>query len=142
MTRPLRIATRRSPLARAQAQWVATELARITGVEPVLVPVVTVGDTATGSLAVLGGTGVFVTAIRQALLDGDADLAVHSLKDLPTRDEPDLVMAAVPTRADARDALIGAGGLPDGFTKLPAAARVGTGSPRRAAQLRRLRPDV
>lgn len=155
MTRPIRIATRRSPLALAQAQLVAIQLVRSTGVEPVMVPVVTAGDTATGSLTALGGTGVFVTAVRQALLNGDADVAVHSLKDLPTRAEPNLVLAAVPVRADARDALVAVGvgasgtlgrGTPPGAAKgiaaLPTAARVGTGSPRRAAQLRRLRPDL
>lgn len=142
-----RIATRRSPLAIAQATWVADRLAGIVGVMPTLVPVVTLGDTAPGPLASLGGTGVFATAVRQAVIDGQAELAVHSLKDLPTREEPGLALAAVPVRSNPHDVMIGAVGRisPDISSPglgLAVGAKVGTGSPRRAAQLRRARPDV
>lgn len=139
MISPVRIATRSSPLALAQARWVAAELRRIAGIQAVLVPVVTSGDTATGPISQLGGTGLFVTAVREALLAGQADLAVHSLKDLPTAPCPGLVLVAVPERADPRDALVG---FSQGIAELPPGARLGTGSPRRAAQLLRLRPDL
>jgi hydroxymethylbilane synthase len=91
-------------------------------------------------LAQIGGTGVFVSALRESLLAGEIDLAVHSLKDLPVGPVPGLVLAAVPTRDDPRDALIGRYGAK--FADLPSGAQIGTGSPRRAAQLRLLRPDV
>jgi len=94
----------------------------------------------TRPLSEIGGTGVFVTALRAALLAGEVDVAVHSLKDLPTAPEPVLVLAAVPEREDPRDALVARGrSTLDG---LPAQSRIGTGSPRRAAQLRLLRDDI
>ena len=89
----LRLGTRRSALATTQSTWVADRL-RALGHEVELVEVVTEGDTSTASLASLGGTGVFAAALRRALLDGEVDLAVHSLKDLPTAPEPGLVVAA------------------------------------------------
>ncbi|MFC8501064.1 hydroxymethylbilane synthase [Pedococcus sp. NPDC057267] len=131
-TRTLRLGTRRSALATTQSGWVADRL-RALGHTVELVEVVTEGDTSTASLASLGGTGVFAAALRRALLDGEVDLAVHSLKDLPTAPEPGLVVAAVPTREDPRDVLVSADGRTLG--ELGDGAVVGTGSPRRVAQL-------
>ena len=139
-TAPLRIGTRGSALAVAQTNTIATALAARTGVGPEIVTISTEGDRSTESLASLGGTGVFATALRNALLAGDVDLVVHSLKDLPTAEHPGLSIAAVPRRADARDALCARDSLT--FDTLPPDARVGTGSPRRAAQLRARRPDI
>lgn len=136
MTAPLRLGTRRSALATVQARRVADLLTASTGRAVELVPVTTEGDTSTAALAQIGGTGVFVSALREALLAGRVDLAVHSLKDLPTGAHPGLLLAAVPTREDPRDALVARDGL--SLAELPAGARVGTGSPRRAAQLRAL----
>ncbi len=132
----LRLGTRRSALATTQAAWVADRL-RDLGVDVELVEVATEGDRdRTTPLATLGGTGVFVSALREALADGRVDLAVHSLKDLPTTGDPRTVVAAVPVREDPRDALVARDGLTLGG--LPAGARVGTGSPRRRAQLEAL----
>ena len=136
MTAPLRLGTRRSALATAQSTMVATALTERTGRSVELVPVTTYGDTSRAALAQIGGTGVFVGALRDALLSGEVDAAVHSLKDLPTADPDGIRLAAVPTREDPRDALVARDGLTLG--ELPAGARVGTGSPRRAAQLRAL----
>lgn len=136
----IRIATRRSALAVAQARLVADAVTRQTGEQAELVPVTTHGDTSRAPLASIGGTGVFVTAIREALLDDVADLAVHSYKDLPTAPAAGLVVAAVPAREDPRDVLVARDGLK--LADLPAGASVGTGSPRRAAQLRSVRPDL
>lgn len=132
----LRLGTRRSALARTQSAWVAERLQALHGIVVDLVEVTTDGDTSTASLASIGGTGVFVTALREALRRGEVDLAVHSLKDLPTSGEPDLVLAAVPVREDPRDVVVARDGLT--LAELPAGSRVGTGSPRRAAQLRAL----
>jgi hydroxymethylbilane synthase len=139
--RTLRLGTRRSALALAQSGWVAERLeiaAKEAGHEVVveLVEVTTHGDVNRAPLSSLGGTGVFVSALREALLAGEIDLAVHSLKDLPTAPAADLVVAAVPPREDPRDVLVARDGLT--LSELPAGARVGTGSPRRAAQLRAL----
>jgi hydroxymethylbilane synthase len=98
-----------------------------------LVEVVTEGDRSAAALTSLGGTGVFVAELRKRLLAGEIDLAVHSLKDLPTAAAPGLTVAAIPTRADPRDALVSRDGF--ALAELPPAAMVGTGSPRRAAQL-------
>lgn len=136
---PIRLATRRSALATAQCELVAAQLRAATGRDVELVPVVSIGDRSDASLRTIGGTGVFVTAVRDAVLSGAADLAVHSLKDLPTAPDDRLALAAVPRREDPRDALVSAGPVLAG---LPAAATVGTGSPRRAAQLLALRPDL
>lgn len=136
MTAALRLGTRRSPLATAQARRVADALTERTGRPVELVPVTTHGDTSSAALAEIGGTGVFVSALRDALLAGRVDAAVHSLKDLPTADAPGVRLAAVPPREDPRDALVARDGLTLG--ELPAGSRVGTGSPRRAAQLRAL----
>lgn len=132
----LRLGTRRSALATTQSSWVADQL-RALGHEVELVEVSTEGDRdQTTPLAQLGGTGVFVSALRAALVDGRVDLAVHSLKDLPTTPDPDTVVAAIPVREDPRDALVARGGLTLG--ELPAGSTVGTGSPRRRAQLEAL----
>ena len=137
---PLRIGTRGSRLARAQATDVADALTTALDVETTLVPVRTEGD-AKGDgtdrpLTEFGGQGVFVSALRQALIRGDVDVAVHSLKDLPTATDVDVALAAVPTRHDPRDVLVARDGLSLG--ELPAGSTIGTGSPRRAAQLHAL----
>jgi hydroxymethylbilane synthase len=113
---------------------------RALGHEVELVRITTQGDTSTAAIAQLGGTGVFVNALRDALLAKDIDLAVHSFKDLPTAPADGLAVAAVPLRQDPRDALVARDGLTLG--ELPSGARVGTGSPRRAAQLRALGMDL
>lgn len=136
----LRIGTRGSALAVAQTTAVAAAVARATGADIQLVTVTTHGDTSRESLSALGGTGVFATALREALRADECDLLVHSLKDLPTAPAPGLVVGAVPKRADARDALCARDGLT--LETLPEGARVGTGSPRRIAQLKALRPDL
>jgi hydroxymethylbilane synthase len=136
MSAPLRLGTRRSALAMVQSRQVADDITRLTGLEVELVEVTTHGDVSTAALAQIGGTGVFVGALREALLAGEVDLAVHSLKDLPTADPEGLVLAAVPLRQDPRDALVARDGLTLG--ELPTGSKVGTGSPRRAAQLRAL----
>jgi len=137
----IRIATRASALARTQSQTFADALAQQLGEAVELVEVRTHGDLdQTTPLALMGGVGVFVTAVREAVLNGDADLAVHSLKDLPTTPAPGLTIGAIPPRASAQDVLIARDGLTLGT--LPAGARIGTGSPRRACQIRVLRPDL
>jgi hydroxymethylbilane synthase len=136
----LRLGTRRSRLAMAQSQQVAETLASRLDREVELVEVVTFGDRSTEALTQIGGTGVFVTALREALVEQRVDLAVHSLKDLPTAPDPRLVIAAVPPREDPRDVLVSPRGLTLG--ELPSGSRIGTGSPRRAAQLRALGMDL
>ncbi len=133
---PLRLGTRGSALALAQSGQVAAALTARTGRRVELVHVVTRGDVSTAAITSLGSTGVFVTALREALLEGTVDLAVHSYKDLPTAAAAGLVIAAVPPREDPRDVLVARDGLTLG--ELPAGARIGTGSPRRTAQLRAL----
>jgi len=136
----LRLGTRRSPLALAQSRLVAAAL-DAAGAGPVeLVEITTAGDTSTAPLAQLGGTGVFVSALRHGLLTAAVDVAVHSLKDLPVADADDLVLAAVLPREDPRDVLVARDHLT--LATLPVGARVGTGSPRRAAQIRAARPDL
>lgn len=139
-TQPLRLGTRRSALAMAQSGMVAREVTRVTGRPVELVEITTYGDTSREALAQIGGTGVFVSALRDALLEGRIDFAVHSLKDLPTAAPEGLVLAAVPEREDVRDALVARDGLAlsELVEKLAGAgrpARIGTGSPRRMAQL-------
>lgn len=136
----LRIGTRGSALAVAQTTTVAEQIAAATGLDVGLVIITTKGDTSRAPLAQLGGTGVFVSALRDALLAGNCDLAVHSLKDLPTGAYPGIVIGAIPERADARDALCARDGLT--LDVLPVGAKVGTGSPRRAAQLLARRNDL
>ncbi|MEU1676837.1 hydroxymethylbilane synthase [Streptomyces roseifaciens] len=132
-SRPLRLGTRRSKLAMAQSGQVAQAVQQLTGRPVELVEITTYGDVSRESLAQIGGTGVFVSALRDALLAGEIDFAVHSLKDLPTKQPEDLALAAIPPREDPRDVLIARDGLT--FETLPEGARIGTGSPRRMAQL-------
>jgi len=135
---PLRVATRGSALARWQAERVVALLGSVGRYETEFVVVETAGDRrADAPIHALGGTGVFVKEIQEAVLDGRADLAVHSAKDLPALTPDGLVLAAVPERADPRDALVGAM-----LDELPTGAVVATGSVRRRAQLAGLRPDL
>jgi hydroxymethylbilane synthase len=136
MSRPLRVGTRASLLARTQSGHVADALAAALGREVVLVEVSTEGDVSSAPLATFGGVGVFVSALRDALLRGDVDVAVHSLKDLPTAPHDDIALAAIPPREDPRDVVVARDGLTLG--ELTPGARVGTGSPRRVAQLHAL----
>src|ERR1700737_2888761 len=129
----LRLGTRRSLMAMTQSQQVADALTRLTGHAIELVGVTTEGDVSKAQLAQMGGTGVFVSGLRDRLLSGEVDFAVHSLKDLPTAPAPGIALAAVPVRDDPRDALCGPVGNLLKLADLPLAARVGTGSPRRVA---------
>jgi hydroxymethylbilane synthase len=136
----LRLGSRRSPMAIAQSRLVAQQIRDVTGREVEIVGVTTLGDVSKAQLAQIGGTGVFVSALREALLNDEVDLAVHSLKDLPAVQPADVALAAVPVRDDPRDALVALDGAK--LADLPTGARVGTGSPRRAAQLLALRGDL
>lgn len=134
MTRTIRIGTRASKLATAQTGLVARQL-EASGQSVEIVPVSTAGDRSSAPISEIG-VGVFTSALRDALSSGEVDVAVHSYKDLPTAAVPGIVLAAVPERADPRDVLIAGDGRTLG--ELPPGARIGTGSPRRAAQLRAL----
>jgi hydroxymethylbilane synthase len=164
---PLRIGTRASALARRQAEWVAAQL-KDRGIDVELVPIVTTGDSRQESLEEIGGTGVFTKELQRALLDRRIDLAVHSLKDLPTAAVPGVSLAAVPERGPVGDVLVSAGDCPDScaagdcpdfcaskngtvpfnsangasLDALPRGAAIATGSIRRAAQLRHFRGDL
>lgn len=140
--RPIRIGTRGSVLARRQAETIAGLLRVAHPDRPVeLVELNTTGDRDRAtSLARIGGTGVFTREIESALLEGRVDIAVHSMKDLPTAETPGLAFGAVPPREDVRDAVVSRTGGP--LSALPTGARIGTGSARRAAQLRAVRPDL
>ena len=137
--RRLRLATRGSPLARWQADHVADLLrAAHPDLEVEAVLIETTGDRRTDApITAIGGQGVFVKEVQQAVLDGRADLAVHSAKDLPSVTAPGLVLAAVPPRGEARDALVGRA-----LAELDAGATVATGAARRRAQLAVARPDL
>ncbi|KAA5833320.1 hydroxymethylbilane synthase [Saccharopolyspora hirsuta] len=134
MNKTLRIGTRGSALAMAQSTWVAEQLEQA-GYPTELVTVKTPGDLSMAPIAEIG-VGVFTSALREALANGEVDVAVHSFKDLPTEPDPRLSLAAVPVREDPRDALVARDGLTLG--ELPPGSVVGTGSPRRASQLRAL----
>lgn len=138
-TQVIRLGTRSSQLAMWQSTWVARQL-ELCGVEVELIRVQTTGDVQTGPLAQIGGQGLFTKRLQQALLDDQIDLAVHSLKDLPTRCDPRLTIAAVPVRECPLDALVSntARCLDD----LPPNSIIGTGSVRRAAQLKHIRSDL
>ncbi len=136
----VRFGTRASTLALTQTGTAADELAKLGGFDVELVKIKTEGDVFKGSLTQIGGTGVFVTALRDALLRNRCDVAVHSLKDLPTEPAHDLDIAAIPPRADFRDALCARDGLT--LAELPPESRIGTGSPRRGAQILAARPDL
>jgi hydroxymethylbilane synthase len=140
MTEPIRLGTRGSALARTQSRHVADALSSATGREVELVIIKTVGDVTTGPLASMPQPGVFVSALRTALLSDEVDVVVHSMKDLPSEPTEGIALAAVPPRADPHDALVSKhiGGL----AGLPHGAKVGTSSPRRAARLRAFRPDL
>lgn len=137
--RPLRLATRGSPLARRQTELVAARIAAVApGITVETVVVSTKGDRLAGvPLDRVGGQGIFVKEIQWAVLDGSADIAVHSAKDLPPVCPDGLVVAAVPPRADPRDALVGSR-----LADLPPGGSVATGSARRRAQLANVRPDL
>ena len=136
----LRLGTRKSPMAMTQSGLVARAITERTGVPVELVGVTTKGDVDRAQIAQIGGTGVWVSALRDQLLSGQVDLAVHSLKDLPTGQPDGIVLAAVPARDDPRDALIARDGAK--LADLPPGATIGTGAPRRAAQLMLLRRDI
>ena len=137
MTGLLRIGSRKSALARTQAEWVAARVPTCTA----MVWITSEGDQDRArSLASFGGVGVFTRALNGALREDRIDAAVHSLKDLPTRMESGIHLAVVSAREDPRDALVARDGLT--LDTLPEGARIGTGSPRRVAQLKRVRPDV
>ncbi len=127
-------------MAIEQSRQVAGLITERTGCRVEIVGVTTLGDVSRAQLTQIGGTGVFVSALREALLGGEVDLAVHSLKDLPTGAAPGICLAAVPLRDDPRDALVARDGAK--LADLPHGARIGTGSPRRAAQLLGLRADL
>ena len=136
MNAPIRIGTRASLLATTQSELVAAMIRDRLGRETELVEVTTAGDRSQAAetpIEQAGGTGIFVSALRDALLAGEVDLAVHSLKDLPTAAADGIALAAVPPREDPRDVVVARDGLTLG--ELPAGSRVGTGSPRRVAQL-------
>lgn len=132
----LRIGTRASALATTQTRQIVDRLIAETGIEVEIVTISTEGDRNPAPLASMGGQGVFVAALREALVDGRIDACVHSLKDLPTTPDPRLQLAAIPVREDPRDCVVARDGLTLG--ELPHGARVGTGSPRRECQLNAL----
>lgn len=129
----LRMGTRASRLALAQSGAFAARLTEVTGVDVEVVPVSTEGDRTRTPLVEAGGAGVFVAELREVLAAGEVDFAVHSLKDIPTYPDERLALAAIPEREDVRDVVVARDGLTLG--ELPAGARVGTGAPRRVAQL-------
>ena len=129
LTRPIRLGARTSALARAQTNQVATALAA-GGSDTTFVGITTTGDLDQRQLTEIGGTGVFVSAVRDALRHGEIDVAVHSLKDLPTSPADDLEIIAIPAREDTRDVLVGRR-----LDDLQEGGRVGTGAPRRAMQI-------
>jgi hydroxymethylbilane synthase len=139
MARPLRIGTRSSPLARWQAEHIAARL-RDLGNEVEIVFITTQGDVRTGPLGQIGGQGLFTKEIQRALLTKEVDIAVHSLKDLPTDLVEGLTLGAIPERESPGDVLVAAT-APD-FASLPQGARLGTGSLRRRTQLLHARPDL
>lgn len=142
MSRLIRIATRGSALALAQTQLVGNALRQQAGVEIEVVTISTAGDRDRVSpLWTMSGTGFFTTQVEQALLEGAADVAVHSFKDLPTEMTPGLTIAAVPPRARPEDVMV-ASGEANSLETLPYGATVGTSSPRRTALLRHARPDL
>jgi len=139
VNRLLRLGTRSSALARWQAEWVAARLRQL-DLDVTLVPIATSGDRDLSPIGTIGGQGVFTKELQRALLDGRIDLAVHSLKDLPTEDVPGLCLAAVPPRESPWDVLVSRRGVP--LEELPGGAVVGTGSLRRQAQLLHARPEL
>ena len=140
-TQPLRLGTRASKLALTQSGHVRDAIAAAAGVEVELVHITTSGDRIQDRLLTeIGGKGLFTQEIEEALLSGRIDLAVHSLKDVPSMDPPGLVIAAIPEREDPRDAILSP--LYDSIDALPRGARLGTASLRRQTQARHRRPDL
>jgi len=137
---PIRLGTRRSALAQAQSGHVAEALAQVSGRKVELVPIVSEGDVNRASLSEIGGVGIFANRLREALVAGECDFLVHSLKDLPTAVPAELLIAATPPRVDARDVVITRDGTP--LHELAPGSKVGTGSPRRIAQVRRRAPHA
>ncbi|MCZ4498590.1 MAG: hemC [Marmoricola sp.] len=135
-TTALRVGTRASILARTQSGLIADAITARTGRATVLVTVSTAGDVSAAPVTTFGTTGIFVSALRDALLADEVDVAVHSLKDLPTAPYDGIALAAVPVREDPRDAIVARDGLTLG--ELPHGSKVGTGSPRRIAQIEAL----
>lgn len=135
----IRIGTRKSPLAQWQANHIA-DLLRDLDVDVEMIPIVTQGDVTSGPLGEGGGVGLFTKEIQRALLDSRCDIAVHSLKDLPTEPVEGLTLAGVPERHDPADVMLSRGSIP--FPKLPHKAIIGTGSTRRKSQLLSLRADL
>ena len=136
MTGSVRLGTRASLLATTQSGLVAELIRERLGDDVELVTITTEGDSSAAPLTTFGGTGVFVGALREALLSGEIDVAVHSLKDLPTQPHPQIAIAAIPLREDARDVVVARDGLTLG--ELVPGSLIGTGSPRRASQLHAL----
>ncbi len=139
LSSPIRLGTRGSALARWQADWVSSRLNEL-GVRVELVEISTSGDRQQAPIGASTPPGLFTKEIQRALLDGKIDLAVHSLKDLPTDDVPGLDLAAVPERASVADAIVCRGH--NSLEALPEGAAIGTGSLRRRAQLLHVRPDL
>ena len=142
MANQIRVASRKSDLAMTQTRWVIRELERMNpGLRCDIVPISTKGDKILDvALSKVGGKGLFVSEIEEAILSGAADLAVHSLKDVPAQLADGLTLGAIPAREDARDALISRNGQT--LAELPQGASVGTSSLRRSAQLKSVRPDL
>lgn len=138
-TSSIRLGTRASKLAMWQSNWVKSQLEKL-GHSVELIQIKTEGDVTAGPLAQIGGQGLFTKQLQIALLEEQIDLAVHSLKDLPTEDHPDLTVAAVPKREDTADAFVS--NRFASLEELPDKAAIGTGSVRRAAQLKHLRSDL
>jgi len=141
---PLRLGTRGSPLAMTQSRWVADRIEAALPAQRVdLVVIGTAGDAdQERPLSEIGGIGLFTREVDRALLAGEVDLAVHSLKDLPTLLDPGISLLAIPVREDARDVLVGLDGAPTTLSSLPTGSVVGTGSLRRAALVRATRKDL
>jgi len=143
VTAPLRLGTRGSLLALTQSRWIAAGIERTTGTRVEIVIFETKGDKVLDRpLPEIGGKGLFTEELDRALLEGDVDLAVHSLKDLPTDSVDGLALACIPVREDSRDALVGPAGNAVSLSSLPSGAVVGTSSVRRAALLGAFRSDV
>ncbi|WP_435747843.1 hydroxymethylbilane synthase [Microbacterium sp. PMB16] len=140
MSTPIRLGTRRSALAQAQSGHVAAALEKVSGRRVELVPITSEGDTNRASLSEIGGQGIFATRLREALLAGECDFLVHSLKDLPTAIPEGLVIAATPRREDARDVVLTRDGVP--LHERHSGSTIGTGSPRRIAQVHRRAPHA
>ena len=138
-TSSIRLGTRASKLAMWQSNWVKSQLEKL-GHSVELIQIKTEGDVTAGPLAQIGGQGLFTKQLQIALLEEQIDLAVHSLKDLPTEDHPDLTVAAVPKREDTADAFVS--NRFASLEELPDKTVIGTGSVRRAAQLKHLRSDL